>query len=467
MVEFQMEENIAFGVLARHSLISLMTAQRLRKNSLVALATLAIISVPAAHSHESGAGLHHWEVASADPDRIFLSFHGDPATSRAVTWRTDTSVPSANAQIAVATADPKFSDSAVTLEAATEAVDLSLHAGNQQGTVHYHSVMFEELQPDTMYAYRVGSEGNWSEWIQFRTAKTGPAPFSFVYFGDAQNDIHSKWSRVIRMSYQIAPEASFAIYAGDLVNNGHLDSEWAEWFKAGGWVHSQRTGVPVIGNHEYRPIPEVEKDKVISMVWRPQFTLPEEPSLPDTLKETVYTVDYQGVRIIVLNCITDPEVQADYLRRQLQRPGATWTVVTSHYSIFSPIEGRSETRSSKLWLPIIEEYGVDLVLQGHDHVYVRGHQPVRETSGKSGNAFQTLFVTSMSGMKQYSASMPTLESYASSGYKMDTLAEQKQFFQVIEVDGNRLTYKAYTADGQLHDQAVLTKDSETGIKQLE
>ncbi len=44
--------------------------------------------------------LHHWEKASPDPDRIFLSFYGDSTTSRAVTWRTDTSVSEAVAQIA-------------------------------------------------------------------------------------------------------------------------------------------------------------------------------------------------------------------------------------------------------------------------------------------------------------------------------------------------------------------------------
>ena len=37
-----------------------------------------------------------------DPDRIILTFHGDPATCRAVTWRTDKSVTKAVAQIAEA-----------------------------------------------------------------------------------------------------------------------------------------------------------------------------------------------------------------------------------------------------------------------------------------------------------------------------------------------------------------------------
>ena len=40
-------------------------------------------------AHEEHKDLHHWEIPSKDPDRIILTFLGDPATSRAVTWRTD------------------------------------------------------------------------------------------------------------------------------------------------------------------------------------------------------------------------------------------------------------------------------------------------------------------------------------------------------------------------------------------
>lgn len=431
---------------------------------LLVLVLVLISSGLSAHD-EARHALPVWEQASSHPDRIFLSFSGDPATSRAVTWRTSTDITQAVAQIAPASADPMFSNSAVEIPAATELADLNAHPRNTQGTVSYHSVVFEDLKPDTLYAYRVGTEGHWSEWIQFRTAKTETAPFSFVYFGDAQNDILSKWSRVIRMSYQKAPDASFAIHAGDLVNNGHFDNEWAEWFKAGGWIHAQRTGIPVIGNHEIRPFPALDNKKTLSLVWRPQFTLPEEPGLPDALRETVYTVDYQGVRIIVLNSLVEVEAQADYLRQQLQRPGAKWTVLTSHYSIFSPRPKR-DYPSSRLWLPIIEEFGVDLVLQGHDHLYARGHQPVRTSTGEFSDSFQTLFVTSVSGKKQYKVSQEVMSSYTAKGYNSDVTAEQKQFFQVIDVDGDSLTYTAYTADGAVFDKATISKDPETGVKSL-
>ena len=53
-------------------------------------------------AHEDHDGLRHWEIPSKDPDRIILTFHGDPSTSRAVTWRTDKTITKAVAQIAEA-----------------------------------------------------------------------------------------------------------------------------------------------------------------------------------------------------------------------------------------------------------------------------------------------------------------------------------------------------------------------------
>ncbi|MEM7394279.1 MAG: fibronectin type III domain-containing protein, partial [Verrucomicrobiota bacterium] len=167
------------------------------------------------HAHDPHAGLHHWEIPSKDPDRIILTFNGDPATSRAVTWRTDTSITQAVAQIAEATVNSSFVGRAVKSTAVTEPFDLGLYKGNKSLVVHYHSVLFEGLKPDKLYAYRVGDDKkHWSEWIQFRTAGKDYAPTQFVYFGDAQNNILAHWSRVIRMAYQTAPDASFAIHAG-------------------------------------------------------------------------------------------------------------------------------------------------------------------------------------------------------------------------------------------------------------
>ncbi|GAB5409541.1 MAG: metallophosphoesterase family protein [Balneolaceae bacterium] len=430
------------------------------------IACLASGTLVAQHTHDHS-GLHHWEIPSKNPDRIILTFNGDPATSRAVTWRTDTSIKNAVAQIAIATVNSKFTEHVTTIAATTEEFDLGLYKDNNSLLVHYHSVVFEGLEPNTLYAYRVGdSDEYWSEWIQFKTAKVGYNPTQFVYFGDAQNDILDHWSRVIRMAYQTAPDASFVIHAGDLVNYAHRDHEWAEWFKAGGFIHSQWTAIPVVGNHEFMRTGTL-RPRRLSIQWRPQFTLPVEKDLDAKLHETVYSVNYQDIQIIVLNSTDELEEQTQYLENQLKNSTAKWKIVTCHHSVFSPAKGRNFQFARDNWKPILDKYGVDLVLNGHDHTYARGHIPVLNIDKNKIAGIGTMYVTSVSGPKQYTVDDEQMEAYSVDGYERDKVGEQTQFYQVITVEDNKLTYVAYTAIGEEYDRAVITKDFETGKKELE
>jgi len=410
-------------------------------------------------------GLHHWEIPSKDPDRVILTFNGDPSTKRAVTWRTDSSITKSVAQIALAGVNSSFSKNAKTYTASIEKFDVGLYKSNNSYIVHYHSVVFENLKPNSLYAYRVGDGTNWSEWIQFPTANKNYSPTQFVYFGDAQNDVLSHWSRVIRMAYQTAPNASFVIHAGDLVNTAHKDYEWAQWFKAGGFIHSQWTAIPVVGNHEFQRTSK-SSPKKLSIQWRPQFTLPVENSLNQKLHETVYSVDYQDVLIIVLNSTDYLEKQTDYIEEKLSNRNAKWKIVTCHHSVFSPAKGRDFEYARKNWKPLFDKYGVDLVLNGHDHAYARGHVPVVTTEINKSQNFNTLYVTSVSGPKQYRLGLEQIKGYEDDGYKADKLGEQTQFFQVISIENEQLIYKAYTATGEEYDKAVITKDFLTGIKTL-
>ncbi len=416
------------------------------------------------HSHENKYhDLHHWEIPSKDPDRIILTFNGDPSTKRAVTWRTDSSVTKAIAQIAPAGVNSKFAKKSITLNALTEQFDLGLYKANKSLIVHYHSVVFDGLEPNTIYAYRVGDGSNWSEWIQFKTAYNNYNTTEFVYFGDAQNDVLSHWSRVIRMAYQTAPNASFVIHAGDLVDTAHKDYEWAQWFKAGGFIHSQWTAIPVVGNHEFQRT-DNSSPRRLSIQWRPQFTLPVEKDLDDKLHETVYSVNYQDVLIIVLNSTGSLEKQTDYIKEKLSSSNAKWKIISCHHSVFSPAEGRDFEYARKYWKPIFDKYNVDLVLNGHDHTYARGHIPVKEKENdKSGN-FKTLYVTSVSGPKQYKVDLDKINNYENDGYKNIKTGEQTQFFQVIKIENDNLIYKAYTVLGNLFDEAIIKKDFSNGLK---
>jgi hypothetical protein len=408
--------------------------------------SLAITSASAHEDHPPAKVLDEALYrATPMPDRIILTWKGDPARTQAVTWRTDPSIKKGLAQIAVAEPGPDFVKKTKDVVATTTPHESDL------GPAHYHSVEFQELTPATKYVYRVGDGVNWSEWIQFSTASDKAEPFSFIYFGDAQNDVRSHWSRVIREAHSDAPKAKFMIHAGDLINSGNRDAEWGEWFGAGGWLNAMLPSVPTPGNHEYprdkkRPLLRSQ----LSHHWRPQFTLPEN-GLPG-LEETVYWLDYQGVRIVSLNSNELEKEQVPWLERVLQENPNKWTVLTFHHPVYSTAKGRDNPDIRNLWKPLLDKYRVDLVLQGHDHGYGRFGQQLSENVGSGTNARSpeggTIYVVSISGPKMYRVERTPA---------MRRAAENTQLYQIISIDGDTLRYEARTAAGELYDAFRLNK----------
>lgn len=423
-----------------------------------------------------------WQQASAWPDRVITTFETDPTTSFAVTWRTDASVTRAVAEIVRATPDAQFDIGAVRKAADSEPLDLeTIRTATQElkmpwnaglSPVTYHSINFDGLEPDTLYAYRVGGgEGKWSEWFQLRTAPA-QGPIKFIYVGDAQNGLMSHWSRVIRAGFQKMPDARFIIHAGDLVNRGSRDLEWAEWFKAVGFIHGMIPAIPVAGNHEYDSFGLIPTtNRLLSALWRPQFRLPSVDSLPATVRETAYQIHYgPNLDIFVLDTTSDTlKVQAAWLDEALSKSTARWRIVTMHHPVFSSTQGRDGDSRREIILPVLSKHKVDLVLQGHDHTYARGpiletQRPEREVVG-DGEDVAMMFVNSVSGPKQYRFKNSRWDDYAPSGVRLDRFAEGTPFFQTIEIVDGKLSYRAYAATGDLYDSFDMSKD-EQGRKRV-
>ena len=125
--------------------------------------------------------------------------------------------------------------------------------------------------------------------------------------------------------------------------------------------------------------------------------------------------------------------------------------MTFHHPMFSNEPARNNPAQRASWLPILERYGVDLVLQGHDHSYARGNL-VAGSSSQGGNG--TMYVVSVSGPKMYGADN---SNWVENGAVQRKMLTNTQLWQVISVEGDKLTYKAKTATGRLHDQFSINK----------
>jgi len=405
---------------------------------------------------------YDWGKAGLHPDHIVLNLTEDPSTSMSVTWRTSVDVQVGYAEIAIATAAPKFWRNAKTYKANTEVLEAT-DIPRAEVVSKYHSVTFSDLLPDTTYAYRVGNGRIWSEWIHFKTAPEGEQPFSFLYVGDTQNYIMELWSRLIRAGYQKAPEAGFIVHAGDLVNYAHDEGEWHEWFMAGSFIHRMLPSASTPGNHEYQARSAEEQaasERYLSVQWEPTFTLPDNG--PDGLRETVYYLDYSSMRLISLNSNVQQEEQVAWLEDVLANNPKKWTVITYHHPLYSASSGRNNEELRELWKPIFDKYQVDLVIQGHDHSYARGRTEPDENLLAGLNMRDdyvgTAYVVSVSGGKMYNMRPDGWDDFE--GATRDRGAENTQLFQVISIDGDRLSFQAYTATGELYDAFDLEKTQE-------
>ncbi|GAB4000615.1 metallophosphoesterase family protein [Spirosoma daeguense] len=386
---------------------------------------------------------HKEYVPSVYPDRLTIGWQEAPATSQSVNWRTDSTVTNAVGAIAEADPSPDFVGKATVTPATTQRVVVD------GKSVLYHTVHFKNLKPATKYTYRVGDGTYWTEWFQFKTAQNGAAPFSFLYFGDAQNDIRSLWSRAIRGAYSTLPSVSLMIHAGDLITTSNADWQWGEWFEAGGWINGMVPVLATPGNHEYFK-DETGKARV-SRHWRPSFVLPENG--PKGLEETAYVFDYQGTRFISLDsqgAILDSAVmnrQAAWLEQTLRDNPNRWTVVTHHHPIYSTKQGRDNDEWREKMEPIYKKYKVDLVLQGHDHTYGRGLNMPLGKSRKHPDG--PIYVVSVSGPKMYDIGLQNW---------MDRAASNTQLYQIISIDGDKLSYQSYTVTGEKYDTFELIKN---------
>jgi 3',5'-cyclic AMP phosphodiesterase CpdA len=368
------------------------------------------------------------------PDRITLTWSDNPATTQSVSWRISGSSTKAVGQVVEEQSSPDLEKSAQTVVGVTSQLKIE-----GQTADNYGQVSFQGLKPGTIYTYRVGDGTNWSPWNQFRTADL-KGDFAFIYLGDAQNDLRSKWSRSIRKAFQQEPNARFIVHAGDLINRSNNDSEWGEWHEGAGFIHQMIPAVPTPGNHEYRR--DSLKQLVLDPHWKMHFNLPKNG--PVGMQDAVYYLDYQDVRLISLNSqlimldSVAAQRQEQWLTEVLASSKTKWNIVVMHHPVYSTAKNRDNTILRERFRPIFEKYGVDLVLQGHDHTYARG------TAGK----VRPVYLLSVAGPKMYGSD---------SERWMEVSGAQTQLYQVIRVTDSKLYFSSYKLNGQLFDSFQLTK----------
>ena len=304
---------------------------------------------------------------------VHLAYGADPASQVGVSWSTPPGVSSELLQVL------RNGDWApVAAQARTSAaID----------TVYRHALV-EGLTPDTSYDYRIGEQGIVRS---FRTAPLQGRSFRFAMFGD----MGVSQGAVDNLAQLHAADPELCFVAGDLcyadLSGGlapltalpYNPAIWDNWLAQ---IESSASKIPwmsTVGNHEMERDNELGYDNYLA-----KFQLPANGASGGPV---TYHFRYGNVAFVAADGndvsaeITRNNgylpTQDQWLRNTLgtYRADATidFIVVGFHNCMYctNALHGSDGGNRSR-WESIFDEFGVDVVVNGHNHSYERTH-PIR------------------------------------------------------------------------------------------
>lgn len=220
----------------------------------------------------------------------------------------------------------------------------------------FHHFNFHLVGDSTNFTYTI----NTRDTLLSNRSGTINAPFTnryhFVAYGDSrsQYDVHSNVSKAISTA-----EPDFIIHVGDFVGNGQDMNEWRLYFDSAQKALSNSVIIPVNGNHDNHS---------------PMLTNMFNPSLAGFY---YYSLAFPGLRIIVLDnseSYLAGSAQYTWLTNELRQAGSGWKIVAFHNAPFTSgnhYTDADKTDLTNVLVPALVQYQVQLVLNGHDHLYER------------------------------------------------------------------------------------------------
>jgi len=229
-------------------------------------------------------------------------------------------------------------------------------------SVTLHAVTLTGLTKASIYYYQISSAGQTlSGDLTFHSGKDSTFnSFMFVAMGDHRSNptAHSDVAQRVKI---IDPE--LIIDTGDLTSDGNTSSTWdSQFFTPEKDVMSRCCMFPSIGNHEGNATNYLNF-----------FYLPSASSG----SERYYSFDYANAHFTILDTTityTTGSAQYNWLVSDLSaNQTKKWIFVAFHNPPYSSSSHGSDLTIRNTLCPLFEQYGVDIVFNGHDHNYERSY----------------------------------------------------------------------------------------------
>lgn len=409
---------------------------------------------------------------TAAPSDIILGVGANEA-QRIVTWYSSEDTAQV-VQVAptASLVDGEFPASAATFSA-TGSANIATSGGyNRHATV-------TNLSEGTAYSYRVGAEGSWSPVYTFAT-KSFEGDFDFLFFGDPQigasGDVAADgagWADTLDVALAANPDTELLVSGGDQVNSAPSETEWSAFLASD--KLRQYPWVATIGNHDVGS-KAYEQHLYTPNTDRSAAYYANGSPTSDTSGGDYWFI-YKDVLFVDLNSNSyktsgdsgGDEAHVDYVTDVVNKHGADakYTVLVYHHSIYSAASHAkdADNKVRRVDFPkAFSDLGVDLVLQGHDHVYTRSYEikngvkanPDEKPGdddlfvGPGGVIYMT--ANSASGSKYYNITAPDDSGTSGAGNGADPLNPDNYWYNSVQ---SQEKVRSYVKVGVKKDKLVV------------
>jgi len=252
-------------------------------------------------------------------------------------------------------------------------------AVNAAGTNLYdtNKVTVIGLEPSTAYAYRVGTGSEWSNNVFTFNTQNPNRKYSVIALGDPQVSSSTVlWENTVRQAARRAPDAAFIISAGDQTNSNTLND-------VNGYVlPSQLRSFPVmaiVGNHDNDLNSTSEPSETDVGYLALLYQWPNDGmKAGQQLGGWDYYFSYGNTLYISVNSNEkDIEAHRTFMRQAIaSHPDAAWKIAVFHHDLYGVGDhagtGYGDAQQMQAdWGPFMDEFGIDVAFNGHDHIYAR------------------------------------------------------------------------------------------------
>ena len=346
-----------------------------------------------------------------------------------------------------------------------------------------HTVTLSGLEKGATYYYKVGSaeRGWWSDIGTIRTAD-GTNDITFLHLADPQSQCEAQykraWAKTLDTAFNVYPDADFIINTGDLVDHGDNQKQWAWMFDTASTSLMNTYMMPASGNHEDHGTNALDN----------YFVLPNVP-LQDKASGVYYSFDYNNAHFAVLNTndlSSDEALSAEqikWLTDDMTKSDAQWKFVTLHKAVYSQGSHYKDDDVCAIreqLQALMPQLGIDMVFQGHDHVYMRTGSLVNNANtpydttylNHDGRVYKTqvqptgttYVISGTCGVKTYIQNDVTLtDKYFPRGEKI--LSVDAPMFSAVEIKDGILYFDAYSVTdkgAEVLDSFAIQKDTTQG-----